>query len=151
MYKLFPMSFMKLIKFTFFSILLLFSSVSFSKDYFVLSSSKVKEANISKDIVKRIFLGNKLFWESGERILPVHLPVKTKAFKKFLTDVVDMDSSQFLSYWRRKMFSGRAHPPKQLSKDDSIIKFIQDNPEGIGVISSYPNPKVSDVVVIEIN
>ncbi|WP_127714606.1 hypothetical protein [Halobacteriovorax sp. HLS] len=151
MYKLFPLSSMDQCKKIILVLFLFFSSKGFSKEYFVLSSTNVKESNISKEVVRKIFLGNKLFWESGERILPVHLPVQTKAFKTFLSEVVQMDSSQFLSYWRRKMFSGRAHPPKQLLRDDSIIEYIQNNPQGIGVISSYPESKSEDIVVVEIH
>jgi ABC-type phosphate transport system substrate-binding protein len=143
---------MKQFRKLFISFLLIFTvNEVLAKDYFVLSSSNVKEKGLDKATIKKIFLGNKLFWDSGERILPVHLPVNSKSFKSFLSEVVNMDSAQFLSYWRRKLFSGRAHPPKQLSKDDSIIKFIQENPEGIGVISNFPKETHNDIVVIELD
>ena len=131
--------------------IILSSATICAKDYFVLSSTNVKEKNLDKKTIKKIFLGNKLFWSSGERILPVHLPVETKAFKSFLSEIVNMDEAQFLSYWRRKLFSGRAHPPKQLRRDENIIEFIQEHPEGIGVISSFPSKSHNDVLVLELD
>jgi hypothetical protein len=137
---------MKIIFITFILSITLSTSAS---EYFVLSTKNINSENIDKKIVKNIFLGNKIYWESGKRILPVHLPISSESFKFFLKDVIDMDSNQFLSYWRRKLFSGRAHPPKQLEKDALIIEFIKSHPDGIGVISKVPKIKNKDIVIIK--
>ncbi|OUR97293.1 hypothetical protein A9Q84_13285 [Halobacteriovorax marinus] len=129
---------------------LAFSLSSLGAEFFVLSSKNLNTESVNKEVVKSIFLGNKLYWESGKRILPVHLPVNNKSFRFFLEEVIDMDANQFLSYWRRRLFSGRAHPPKQLAKDDLIIEYIKNHPEGIGVISKAPAEESEDVIVIEI-
>lgn len=136
-------------KIIFLTILLSLSFSPRASEYFVLSTKNINSENINKKIVKNIFLGNKIYWESGKRILPVHLPISSESFKFFLKDVIDMDSKQFLSYWRRRLFSGRAHPPKQLEKDDLIIEFIKSHPDGIGVISKKPKKKIEDIVLIK--
>ncbi len=132
---------------------IIFSSIAFasSKDYFVLSAKNSGEEIIDKEMVRNIYLGNKLFWKSGKRILPVHLKVTDSSFQAFLEEVINMDKTQFTSYWRRKLFSGRAYPPKQLERDDLIIEYVRDNTDGIGVISNIPESYPSDIKFLEIN
>ena len=126
-------------------------SYSSSKEYFVLSTKNSGEEKIDKETVRNIFLGNKIFWKSGKRILPVHLRVTDSSFQAFLEDVINMDQTQFTSYWRRKLFSGRAYPPKQLERDDLIIEYVKNNTDGIGVISKVPESYPSDIKFLEIN
>ena len=138
-------------KIIFLNVIFLFSLNSFAKDYLVLSNDTKRDEVIDRETVKNIFLGNKLYWKSGKRIMPVHLSVEDSSFQVFLEEVVDMDSTQFTSYWRRKLFSGRAYPPKQFEKDDMIIEFIRKNNAGIGVISKAPDKNSDGLIFFQID
>lgn len=138
-------------KIIFLNVIFLFSLNSFAKDYLVLSNDTKRDEVIDRETVKNIFLGNKLYWKSGKRIMPVHLSVEDSSFQVFLEEVVDMDSTQFTSYWRRKLFSGRAYPPKQFEKDDMIIEFIRKNNAGIGVISKAPDKNSNGLIFFQID
>ena len=138
-------------KIIFFNLLIILSSYVYAKEFFVLSNDSKKDEVINRETVRNIYLGNKLYWKSGKRIMPVHLNVADSSFQAFLEDVVDMDPTQFTSYWRRKLFSGRAYPPKQFDKDDSIIEFIRKNNSGIGVISKAPDKKSEDLIYFQID
>jgi hypothetical protein len=128
---------MALIRFTLLFTLIL--SNAYAESYFILGN-KVKNINeeISKEDVKSIFLGEKLYWKDGERIIPVHPPLTKESTTSFLQDVVKMDASQYLSYWRRKLFSGRGYPPKKIQGDEQIIEFVKKNDSAIAVISKRP-------------
>ena len=138
-------------KIIFLNVIFLFSLNSFAKDYLVLSNDTKRDEVIDRETVKNIFLGNKLYWKSGKRIMPVHLSVEDSSFQVFLEEVIDMDSTQFTSYWRRKLFSGRAYPPKQFEKDDMIIEFIRKNNAGIGVISKAPDKNSNGLIFFQID
>ena len=138
-------------KIIFLNVIFLFSLNSFAKDYLVLSNDTKRDEVIDRETVKNIFLGNKLYWKSGKRIMPVHLSVEDSSFQVFLEEVVDMDSTQFTSYWRRKLFSGRVYPPKQFEKDDMIIEFIRKNNAGIGVISKAPDKNSNGLIFFQID
>ena len=138
-------------KIIFLNVIFLFSLNSFAKDYLVLSNDTKRDEVIDRETVKNIFLGNKLYWKSGKRIMPVHLSVEDSSFQVSLEEVVDMDSTQFTSYWRRKLFSGRAYPPKQFEKDDMIIEFIRKNNAGIGVISKAPDKNSNGLIFFQID
>ena len=138
-------------KIIFVNVIFLLSLNSFAKDYLVLSNDTKRDEVIDRETVKNIFLGNKLYWKSGKRIMPVHLSVEDSSFQVFLEEVIDMDSTQFTSYWRRKLFSGRAYPPKQFEKDDMIIEFIRKNNAGIGVISKAPDKNSDGLIFFQID
>ncbi|PIK15460.1 hypothetical protein [Halobacteriovorax sp. JY17] len=122
-----------------------------AKDYLVVSNKNKDIQNIDKELVKDIYLGSKLFWKNGSRIQPVHLPIDDKGFDTFLSNVVEMDTNQFLAYWRRKLFSGRAHPPKQISRVQDILKFVEENPDSIAVLPKKPKIDDSSLIIIELD
>ncbi|ATH07669.1 hypothetical protein BIY24_06835 [Halobacteriovorax marinus] len=122
-----------------------------AKDYLVVSKKNSEIKSIDRETVKDIYLGSKLFWSNGSRIQPIHLPIEDKAFDTFLMNIVEMDTNQFLSYWRRKLFSGRAHPPKQIQKVQDILKFVEENPDSVAVLPSRPKLNSKSLVIIELD
>ena len=48
-----------------------------------------------------------------------------------------MNSQRFLGYWRQKLFSGSATPPKYLRDNKKMLETIQSKPYSIG-ITTYP-------------
>lgn len=120
-------------------------------EYLIVSKKNAEAQTIDKDIVRDIYLGSKLFWKDGSRIQPVHLPITDKTFNHFVEEVIQMDTSQFLSYWRRKLFSGRAHPPKQIKKIEEIIKFVEDHPDSIAILPLSPKNISEHITVIELD
>lgn len=141
---------MKLKIFLTFIVLITCHAIS-AKDYLITNQSNAENKTIDREFIKNVFLGTKLFWENGTRIQPVHLPIDNKSFDTFLENIVEMDTKQFLAYWRRKLFSGRAHPPKQISKIKDIIKFVEENPDSIAVLPEKPDNIPSEIYVIELH
>lgn len=127
------------------------TQVAAANDYLVVNRSNKYVSEIDKEVVKDVFLGSKLFWEDGSRIQPVHLPINDKEFDTFLHNVVEMDTNQFLAYWRRKLFSGRAHPPKQMNRIEDILKYIQENPKSIGIIPVRPKKNTTGLLITPID
>jgi len=62
-----------------------------------------------------------------------------------------MDTNQFLAYWRRKLFSGRAHPPKQISRVQDILKYVEENPASIAVLPKRPKIEDASLIIIELD
>lgn len=121
-----------------FSILAL-SGAARADDYVVVSSSTLtQEQKFGIEDLRSIFLGNKLFWSSNERIYPFCSNLSSPPFAHFLHQVLKMEPDQYLTYWRRKLFSGKGHPPKEFSTDTEALGFIRSNPASIGVLSEKP-------------
>jgi hypothetical protein len=125
------------------------ASVARADDYVVVSSSVIpKEQALGLDELRSIFLGNKLFWGQNERIHPFCSNLASPQLAHFLHDVLGMEPDQYVSYWRRKLFSGKGHPPKEFGSDAEALGFIRSNPSSIGVLSEKPRPQDSQGLAV---
>jgi hypothetical protein len=107
--------------------------------YYVMSSTKSSvNENIDLNDLREIFLGNRVFWRSGERIYPAHVSTRTNNMKSFIDEVLSMSPRQYNKYWRRRLFSGKGHPPKELENDTKIIDFVKKTDGSIGLLSALP-------------
>jgi hypothetical protein len=98
--------------------------------------------------VRDIFLGQKLFWQNNERIYPVCSNLASPPLVQFQHDILKMEPDQYTSYWRRKLFSGKGHPPKEFSDDAQALSFIRSNPSSIGILESKPDPRASEGLAV---
>ncbi len=75
------------------------------------------------------------------RISLCHLKSNDKVFKKMLKSVLARESSQYLNLWRRKLFTGRGYPPRQLKSNEGVFDCVKRNNSTLGIASSMPNEK----------
>lgn len=108
-----------------------------SEGYYIVASKKLKQS-VNESDLKNIFLGYKKYWPNGERIKAFHIDTSTEGFKSFLKKHLGMESGQYNSYWRRKLFSGRGYPPRKSSSNQEIIQSIKGSSNAIGVLSQLP-------------
>ncbi len=120
--------------------ILLITQVSFASSYIVMSStdSAIKE-NIDITDLRDIFLGNRLFWRNGERIFAAHIQKESKHMKKFLKNVLSMSPRKYNKYWRRRLFSGKGHPPIEINSDKRTIDYVRKTDGAIGITATLPN------------
>jgi len=52
-----------------------------------------------------------------------------------------MESSQYLNLWRRKLFTGRGYPPKQLKSNEAVFNCVKRCPSTLGITSEAPDAK----------
>lgn len=101
----------------------------------VLVSKESEISEISKAHLKNIFLGNEVFWSSGDRIRAAYFDVSAEAGGEpdFYKSLLDLSSTQFINFWRRRLFSGRGIPPKSFSSESDFINYLAENKYGIGL------------------
>jgi len=124
-------------KFVFILLLILPSIQSFAKDVYVLVNITNNEV-ITKALVTQIFLGKKTQWAKGERIRMV-LPLKSSEdFDEITRKSFEMNKKRFVTYWRKRLFSGSGIPPKYMNNSKSIVAFIKNNTGAIAIVSTEP-------------
>jgi hypothetical protein len=105
-------------------------------NYQVLVSKDANKNKISKSQLRKILLGDKTKWPNGRKIRVSIFNRNGEHFKSLLNDICDMSLSDYLSFWRRKIFSGGGIPPKNLSSRSDLISQASTNKDLIGVLDS---------------
>jgi ABC-type phosphate transport system substrate-binding protein len=98
--------------------------------------------------VARIFLGKKLFWENGVRVIPVNLPVEHPIRRHFSSSVLGALPEDFEEYWNAQYFHGIA-PPYVLASEEAVRQFVATTPGAIGYVEeSLVNDQVQVVLYL---
>jgi len=124
----------------FFVLFTVSGAIGWSAEIFVLANKGVPDKELQRESVERIYLGKKSQWSDGTRIVPVVLKsgsTHTAFVKKFL----DRDASQFSTYWKQAVFTGRGMPPKSFETEAELIEFVSNTPGAIGYASFVPTSK----------
>ncbi|MBL0060825.1 MAG: hypothetical protein IPP40_04890 [bacterium] len=133
--------------FAFMALFLASGAIGWSAEIFVLANKNVPDKTLERESIERIYLGKKSQWSDGTRIVPVVLksgPTHSAFVKKFL----DRDASQFSTFWKQAVFTGRGMPPKSFETEAELIEFVSDTPGAIGYASFIPMSKpVSRIAV----
>ena len=57
-------------------------------------------------------------------------------YNTFIKEVVKKTSSQFTTFWKRAIFTGKGTPPKDFGDDATLVKFVAETPGAIGFVSA---------------
>ncbi len=102
-------------------------------------------SQLSKSQVKRLFLGKSRRFPNGHRALPVNQDEDSPVRIEFNQKVLQKNERQIKAYWSKKIFSGKAQAPKELSNDMAVKRFVAQTPNAIGFIDAR---YVDDSVVV---
>lgn len=107
------------------------------------------DAALSKQSVKRIFLGKEKKFSNGKGVLPINQVTASPTRGSFDTDTLGRSSTQIAAYWSKLVFTGKGIPPKEVDNDAAVVALVADNQDAIGYVDSA---SVSDAVkVISLN
>ena len=117
---------------------------AFAQNSVIVANPQVADATIDQAAIKNIFLGRKKAWEDGARITLATLSVQaTKS--DFLKQYVGKTVSQFDTYWKRLVFSGKAPLPKMFESEEELLAFVAKTAGAIGYISNARTTSGEDV------
>lgn len=113
----------------------------------VIGNASVPDASLSKQEVGNIFQGKKTTWDDGSRIVFVVLK-GSAAHDQFLKEYVGKTDSQFDTFWKKQMFTGKGTPPQSFDSDQAMIDFVARTAGAIGYVST--NANVANVKTINV-
>jgi len=123
------------IKLFFLSALLLSSTYSFAELAVIIHPGNSLEA-ITKDELKRIYLGKSKEFPNGLIIAALDQEKESEEKEKFYKKVVGKSLSQVSAYWSRLIFTGKGIPPRVLPNDEAIKSWVASHPESIAYINA---------------
>lgn len=96
----------------------------------VVAADAFPARSLSREEVKRIYLGRKLFVED-QKLTPLDYLGATEAKAAFTRTVVGMDPGQFDSYWLKTVFSSGLVPPRKVRTLDEILETLDSVPGSV--------------------
>ena len=102
---------------------------------------------LSKFEVKNIFLGKHISWDDNKEIIFVVLNQK-EPFKIFLKKIIHKSPSQYESYWRHMVFTGKGVFPKTFTSEAQLIDYVAKTDGAIGYLSSKTHTDKVKILVI---
>jgi len=103
------------------------------------------QVNLTKNDIKKIYLGKMKNFADGKVILPIDLTEGSDTRSIFNTELLGKSSSQIKAYWSKLIFTGKGTPPKNVKSESEVINTVSTNPSTIGYVDAS---KVTDKVKV---
>jgi len=98
-------------------------------------------SGLSTDQMKDYFLGKKTTWEDGSKVVVV--VIKDGGTSEALLAKLGKNSQQFMTGWKKLIFTGKGSMPEQVESDDALVALVAKTPGAIGLVDKA---KVKDGV-----
>ncbi len=117
-----------------FAVFFTFAAYSASAGILVVVNKGVAESSISKEELKRIYLGKQTRWGNGDKIKFSLL--KTKIIKDFTKKYLGLSIKSYFKYWKKIVFTGKGTMPPFYDKEDDMVAFVANTKGAIGFVPS---------------
>ena len=116
------------------SVLLLISiPVALPGEETVIVNPSVTAKALTNDALKDIYLGKTSIWDDGTKITVVI--VKEGPSNEALMKRLNKSPQQFLSSWKKLVFTGKGAMPELVANDQAMADYIAKTPGAIGYIA----------------
>ncbi len=129
-----------------FIVMLVLTSGAYAEVVFVANKT-VPIEQVSAREIRDIFIGEQVKWKNGKRIVLVVL-MGTDIHKEFTKKYTRKTSSQFFTYWRSLIFTGKGVFPMSFDTEEELISFVANTEGAIGYVSS--GTKTDNVKTIKV-
>lgn len=101
----------------------------------VITSSSTPVDSIDQADVKKIFLGKTKSWPDGN---PVEFVVLKSGdvHENFLKSYVKKSASQFKTYWKKQVFTGKGKNPTSFGSENELLAYVTGKTGVIGYVSA---------------
>ena len=103
-------------------------------DVVAVVSARNPVTTLSKNQVVDIFLGKASRFPDGSPAVPVDQAEGAAARDEFYAKFAGKSPAQLKAHWSKIIFTGRGQPPREVSNDAAVKKFITEHPNSIGYI-----------------
>lgn len=104
-----------------------------AQEFMVIVNKSLSATSVSSDDVGNIFLGKKSTWNSGEKVF-IAIYDDKEIQTDFLKRFVRKTPTQFRTYWKKMVFTGKGSMPQYLKTTEDVLAFIEKHPGAISFI-----------------
>ncbi len=112
--------------------------LSQAENVVLIGNPSVKTSTLSTKDVSKIFLGKKITWDDGTKIIIVLQKNKT-THSEFLREYIHKSPSMFAGYWQRQVFTGKVVEPISFNSDQAVIEYVIQTTGAVGYVSTSAN------------
>jgi ABC-type phosphate transport system substrate-binding protein len=108
----------------------------------------VPDEQVSRQHLKRIYLGKASRWEGGLSIHPVVFQ-GDPAHAWFVEEYLDRSPESFSVYWKRMVFTGKGRPPLAFDDPAALGDYVRSTPGAIGFLPAGADTTGLRVVALD--
>jgi ABC-type phosphate transport system substrate-binding protein len=101
----------------------------------IIANKSLDKEKLDASTVKSVFLGKKVAWDTGGRVMLAVLRNGAVA-DDFFKASVDMNTSGFNNLWRRLAMTGGGTAPKSFESEEELRKYVAETPGAVGFVDS---------------
>ncbi len=128
--------------------IILISGPMLCEDLVIIANSSVPETRLTRQKLQDIFLGDILNWSNGDKIILATLK-NGETNDEFLKNIISRSSSQYNTYWRQIVFTGKGTPPQVFESENELIDFVASTKGAIGYTATQPENEDIKIIKIE--
>ncbi|MDX2018946.1 MAG: hypothetical protein SF187_01800 [Deltaproteobacteria bacterium] len=99
---------------------------------------------MTADDIRSHFMKQKSAWPNGEKIRPVESEMDDGARTVFITKVLKTNATDLERHWLEIKYRSAESPPKRMTDDEGVIKYIGAFKGAIGFVAASSLEKASD-------
>ena len=102
----------------------------------LIGNPSIKTDTLSGKDVNKIFLGKKITWDNGTKIIIV-LQKNQTTHSEFLKEFIHKSPPMFASHWKQKIFTGKVVEPITFDSDKEVVEFVGETIGAVGYVSTH--------------
>ena len=127
--------------------LLAFSSGIVWADVVIIAHKDVPETEITEKGLQEIFLGKRVQWKDNSVVHPATVK-EAELHEAFLEQYMKKSPSQWITHWKRMVFTGNGTPPEQFANQQELLEYVTNTKGAIGYVDAeFP---IENVIIIEV-
>ena len=119
-----------------------------AQEVVVIANPDVSIDSITASDVKNIFLGKKSDWGNGSKIT-FFTTDQAETEKAFLKSYVKKSSSQYRTFWKKQVFTGKGKIPGSSANDQEMVSLVISTAGAIGYVSVEADPGKAKILSIK--
>ena len=129
-------------------LLLLMASSTATCDVMIISNKSVPNSSFSRQDIKDIFFGKKLYWDDKTKITIATLN-QGDITESFLKTYLNQNSKQYDSYWEKKIFTGDKNAPIRFKTSKQMLDYITNTKGAIGFIDAKTPTQYVKIITVD--
>lgn len=113
----------------------MFVGTSAMAEIAIIANTGAGASSIDAKTAKKLFLGKLKSIDGIGKVTVVGQTDESAIKEEFAKKITKKSLNKFKAYWSKKIFSGKAVPPKEMATDAEVKAYVASHADAVGYIS----------------